>query len=78
MSPSTSRHDLKWKRAAYTAMPKLTHYVVVAQDVVEVVDFARADGFAERRLKSLTSVLDLPALGVSIPLARIYRDTGLA
>ena len=33
MSPSTSRHDLKWKRAVYTAMPTLTHYVVVAQDV---------------------------------------------
>ena len=78
MSPSTSRHDLKWKRAVYTAMPKLAHYVVVAQDVIEVVDFARAEGFAERRVNSLKSVLDLPALGVSIPLARIYRDTGLS
>jgi Uma2 family endonuclease len=77
MSPSTSGRDLKWKRAAYTGMPALTHYVVVAQDAVEVVVFARETGFDERRLQSLGDALELNSLGVSLPLAEIYRDTGL-
>ena len=41
LSPSTQDRDLRWKRAAYMSMPTLTHYVVVAQDAVEVVVFAR-------------------------------------
>jgi Uma2 family endonuclease len=77
MSPSTSGRDLKWKRAAYAAMPALTHYVVVAQDSVEVAVFARRVGFDEQRLRSLGDVLELDSLGVSLPLDEIYRDTGL-
>src|SRR5829696_3962616 len=37
MSPSTANRDLKWKRTAYTSMPALTHYIVIAQDAVDVV-----------------------------------------
>jgi Uma2 family endonuclease len=76
-SPSTSKRDFQWKRAAYTSMPKLTHYVVIAQDAAEVVVFAREAGFAERRLRGLDATLDLAPLGVSLSLAEIYRDTGL-
>jgi Uma2 family endonuclease len=77
LSPSTESRDLRWKRNAYTNLPSLTHYVVIAQDAVDVVVFARDDGFAERRLRSLDDVLELSSLGVSLPLAEIYRDTGL-
>ena len=59
-------------------MPKLTHYVVIAQDAAEVVVFARTTGFAEQRLRGLDATLDLTPLGVSLSLAEIYRDTGLA
>lgn len=78
LSPSTADRDLRWKRAAYTSMPSLTHYVVIAQDAVEVVVFARDASFAERRLRSLDDTIEFPALGVILPLAEIYRDTGLA
>jgi Uma2 family endonuclease len=78
MSPSTATRDLKWKRIAYTGLPALTHYVVIAQDAVEVVVFPRDAGFAEQRLTSLDAVLTFPALGASIPLSEIYRDTGLS
>jgi Uma2 family endonuclease len=78
LSPSTKDRDLRWKRTAYTSLPSLTHYVVIAQDSVEVVVFARDAGFAEQRLRSLADCVELPALGVSLPLAEIYRDTGLA
>jgi Uma2 family endonuclease len=77
MSPSTSSRDLQWKRAAYTGLPSLTHYVVIAQDAVDVVVFARDNGFAEQRLKSLRDVIAFPTLGVSLPLSEVYRDLDL-
>jgi Uma2 family endonuclease len=77
LSPSTESRDLRWKRSAYTSLPSLTHYIVVAQNAVDVVIFPRDTGFAERRLRSLSESLELPTLGVSLPLAEIYRDTGL-
>ncbi len=77
LSPSTAERDLRWKRTAYTSLLSLTHYVVIAQDAVDVVVFAREAGFAERRLQSLGDSLEFPALGIALPLAEIYRDTGL-
>jgi Uma2 family endonuclease len=75
LSPSTEDRDLRWKRAAYTRLPSLTDYVVVAQDVIDVVVFARDAGFAERRFRSLDESLVLTSLGISLPLAEIYQDT---
>jgi Uma2 family endonuclease len=77
LSPSTEALDLNWKRAAYTGLPSLTHYIVIAQDGVEVVVFARDLDFAERRMRSIDEVIELGSLGISLPLAEIYRDTGL-
>jgi Uma2 family endonuclease len=77
LSPSTEDRDLGWKRTAYASLPSLTHYIVIAQDAVEVVVFARATGFAEQRYRSLSDCIELPALGISLPLSEIYRDTGL-
>jgi Uma2 family endonuclease len=74
LSPSTEERDLRWKRTAYTNLSSLTHYVVIAQDSVEVVVFAREAGFSERRLRSGGELLDLPALGILLPLSEIYRD----
>jgi Uma2 family endonuclease len=78
LSPSTKDRDLRWKRAAYTSLASLTHYVVIAQDAVEVVVFARENEFAEERLRSLSDSVKVPPLGISLPLAEIYRGTGLA
>lgn len=77
LSPSTADLDLRWKRKAYAGLASLQHYVVIAQDAVEVVSYDRSRGFAERRLEQIGAVLDLPALAVSLPLAEIYQDTGL-
>jgi len=51
---------------------------VIAQDVVEVIGFARDAGFAEERFRSIHKVIELRSLGTSLPLAEIYCDTGLA
>ena len=74
LSPSTEDRDLRWKRAAYTSLPSLTDYVVIAQDAIDVVVFARNANFAERRIRSLTNAVDLPSLGISLSLSEIYRD----
>jgi len=77
LSQSTADRDLRWKRTAYTSLPLLTHYIVVAQDAVDVVVFARDTGFAERRYRSLSGTVEFPDLGISLPLSEIYHDTRL-
>jgi Uma2 family endonuclease len=78
LSPSTADRDLRWKRAAYTSLPSLFYYVVIAQDAVDAVVFARENGFAELHVRSSAESIELPALGISLPLAEIYHGTGLA
>ena len=77
LSPSTTQRDLRWKRAAYPTLLSLTHYVVIAQDAVDVVIFAREAGFEGSHLRSLSDWLELAKLGISLPLSEIYFDTGL-
>jgi Uma2 family endonuclease len=77
LSPSTAERDLRWKRTAYTSLPSLTHYVVIAQDAVEIVVFARENGFTEQRFRSPKDAIELLSLGIALPVAEIYRDTGL-
>jgi Uma2 family endonuclease len=77
-SPSSEKRVLRWKRAAYPRLPLLTHYVALSQDAVDVLVFARDNDFAERRIRRLDQMIDLRSLGVSLPMAEIYRDTGLA
>jgi Uma2 family endonuclease len=77
LSPSTKDRDLGWKRKAYASLPTLAHYVVISQDAVEVVMFARDDAFEGRRFQSLRDAIDLRSLGISLPLAEIHRNTGL-
>jgi Uma2 family endonuclease len=77
LSPSTSDRELRWKRNAYTSLPSLTHYVVIAQAVAEVAVYARDADFGEPRFSSRTDSIDIPHLGISLPLADIYRGTGL-
>lgn len=78
LSPGTARRDLRWKRQVYAALPSLAHYVIVSTKAVDVRLFSRADGFAETRLAAAADRLDLTAAGVALPLASLYRDTGLA
>jgi Uma2 family endonuclease len=77
LSPSTADRDLRWKRKAYAELASVRHYVVIAQDAVEIVAYDRKTGFAERRLEQIDASLDLPALSISVPLAEIYLDCGL-
>ena len=76
LSPGSVRRDMVRKRAIYQRMHALTNYVVVAQDRCEVTVFARAEDFSPRTLTG-DDVLEIPMLGIAIPLAEIYRDIPL-
>lgn len=77
LSPSTASRDLRWKRTAYTALPTLMHYVIVAQDKVDVVVLSRNNGFAERRFRALSDSIELSPPDIVLSVADIYRNTGL-
>jgi Uma2 family endonuclease len=77
LSPSTRDRDLRWKRNAYLSLPSLMHYVVIAQDAVDAVVFDGKSDALGRHFNRLDQSLDLPSVGVSLPLAEIYRDTAL-
>ena len=77
LSPSTKKRDLRWKRTAYPSLLSLSHYIVIAEDAVEVIVFARDEDFAGRRIRSLDEAIELGSLGISLPMAEIYRNTGL-
>jgi Uma2 family endonuclease len=77
LSPWTRRRDLTWKRLAYTDIPALQHYVVMAQDRIWALMLSRKDGFAEQQFASGGDVLNFTDLGATLPLAEVYRDTGL-
>jgi len=78
LSESNTRTDQAWRRTVYASVPNCRHYVTVSsRKRVEVVRYDRAGGWQPVRIRDLQSVLDLPALGVSIPLLDLYRWTPL-
>ena len=50
---------------------------MIAQDTIEVVVFARDEDFSEQRIRSIDQPIELRLLGIALPMAEIYRDTGL-
>ncbi len=73
LSPSTAGVDRHEKRIAYRRIPALEEYVIVAQDAVEVTAYRREDAWEPAVLESLDSVLELRAIGLTLPLAQIYE-----
>jgi Uma2 family endonuclease len=77
LSRSNSKRDQEWRRKVYASVPTCQHYVTVSLKAVEVAAYDRSTGWEKRTLTGLSDSLDLPALGLSIPLADIYADTVL-
>ena len=76
LSPSTWAIDLNEKLADYDATPSIRHYVIVAQDRVQVTVWNRVDGALVRgaEFTTLTDVVDLPAVDLRLALAEIYDE----
>jgi Uma2 family endonuclease len=77
LSRSNTRADQAWRRRVYASVPNCRHFVTVSLRKVEVESYDREAAWEKRSFKSLTQSLALPALGLAIPVADIYRWTPL-
>lgn len=78
LSKSNTKADQAWRRKVYASVPNCEHYVTVSMKAAEIVVYDRATAWEPRVVKGISASCDLPALGVSIPLAEAYRWTPLA
>jgi Uma2 family endonuclease len=72
LSPSTALTDRRVKAAEYAAVSSIQAYVLLDTERAEVVVRRRTTGWEEETIEGLTGHLDLPEIGVSIPLSEIY------
>ena len=78
LSKSNTRRDQAWRRKVYASIPNCRHYVTIESRKVAAARYDRDLAWAQGAdLEGLADVLELPALGVTIPLADIYRWTPL-
>ena len=77
LSRCNTAADQAWRRQVYPSVPNCQHYVTVSMKSVEIVVHDRSRRWKARSLKLLSKGLDLPALGLAIPLTDIYRSTPL-
>lgn len=76
LSPSTEAYDRGDKFARYIALPSLVDYLLVSQKSARVDTFHRqGDGtWRFSWVEGLNQTLVVEAVGVTVPLAEIYRD----
>ena len=75
LSTSTAQRDLTRKKYAYQSIPSVAAIVYVSErepwvDIVRRTEHGWADGYVE----GLDAMLELPEIGVAVPLAEIYED----
>jgi Uma2 family endonuclease len=75
ISKSNTRSDQAWRLKAYSSIPNCQHYVTVTQAKPAVSRYDRATGWTPVTVTGLQASLELPALGMAIPLKLIYRWT---
>jgi Uma2 family endonuclease len=73
LSPSTARFDRREKATSYREILSIEEYVLVAQKPAHVVIHRRTDQWKPQVLQTLESVLDLRSVGLSLPVARVYK-----
>lgn len=73
LSPSTARFDKREKVFSYREVPSIQEYVVVAQKPAHVMVYRRSEQWRPQTLESLEDVLELQSVGLTLPLARIYK-----
>ncbi len=74
LSPSTERYDRGDKWAHFRQLETLQTYVLVAQEERRVETFTRrGDEWIYAEASGAEGVLDLPAVGCSVPLDAIYE-----
>ena len=78
LSNSSENDDLIVKNAEYRATPSVTQYIILQQARVGAMVFSRkGEDWLSELLTDESAVLDLPQIGVKIPLAELYADLDL-
>ena len=73
LSPSTTRDDRIVKAREYQATPSVQRYVMLEQDGVGATVYARSGNAWTHEILVADSILALPEIGVSLPLAELYE-----
>lgn len=78
LSPDSELRDRGEKLHEYRAMPSVMHYVLVAQDVMRVEVYSRAEGaWRYVELGEPAALLTLDPPGITVALAEIYEGVEL-
>jgi Uma2 family endonuclease len=72
LSSSTAANDRIVKAREYQAMPSVQRYVMLEQDRMGATVYARSGDVWTHEILIEGSVLDLPEIGVALPLAELY------
>jgi Uma2 family endonuclease len=75
LSRSNTKADQAWRRRVYASVPNCDHYVTVSLKAAEIVAYDRSTGWKAREAAGITAALELPAIGLTLPLADVYRYT---
>lgn len=80
LSPSSVRDDSFRKKALYLAVPALRHYLNLSQDYVQVEVCSRTDNgpVTIQLYDRLDQTIDLPGLGITLPMSALYDDTDVS
>jgi Uma2 family endonuclease len=73
LSPSTAGNDRIAKAREYQATPSVQRYVMLEQDGVSATVYARSGETWTHEILIADSMLSLPEIGVSLPLAELYE-----
>jgi len=80
LSASTAEYDRTEKFANYQKLPSLRHYLLISQ-TAWVVEYFRRDEAGQwiyTLLSTAEGVLEIPELGLLLPLRELYEDTDIA
>ena len=77
LSPSTAQLDHGRKNEEYRDTPSVARYVILEQDAMRATVFARESGRWVGTLHSGPAVLEMPELGIALPLAELYEAVAL-
>ncbi len=72
VSASTALTDRRVKAIEYRAVPSIQVYLVLEQDRPEVTIRHRSTGWEAETVSGVDASLELPEIGVSVPMALIY------
>lgn len=80
LSPNSERIDRIDKPREYRAVPSIRRYVILEHRSIGLTVFSRNTGTVDWTANTLTAgeTLDIPELGISVPVHEFYEDVDLS